>query len=298
MLKLIKKMRQASLLIGCFVYDFRVFLKGYGGLKRVDKEATESWLLQDIHRIEKGFTLRNPRSNYGWAVLRRLDGNIKLAKHNGQLSNGIERYLGSVMSAYRVKNEIPDDCAELALAESQDSYHANLPYRPKDLMGASFDKIIEKRRSVRQFDRETSLQNIERALAAARGTPSVCNRQYIGTSVLTGDEMSKALELQNGNDSFRSEIKQVLVVYARLRYLTSPYERYQGYIDGGMYCMNLINYLAFLGVGSCPLNWSATPRNDQKLKSLGVVPKNSSVVMMIAIGEVDDTISTASSRKI
>ena len=48
--------------------------------------------------------------------------------------------------------------------------------------------------------------------------------------------------------------------------------------------MSLIYALHSLGVASCCLNWSQSPKNDKLLRSLVDIKQNHTVIMMLAIG--------------
>ena len=61
-------------------------------------------------------------------------------------------------------------------------------------------------------------------------------------------------------------------------------EHYQHWIDGGMMSMSIIYALHSLGVASCPLNWSQTPKADKALRKALKIENNQTVIMMIAVG--------------
>jgi nitroreductase len=52
-----------------------------------------------------------------------------------------------------------------------------------------------------------------------------------------------------------------------------------------------------LGVASCPLNWSQTPKRDKQLRRAVKIRPNHTVIMMIAFGFPDDDNKVCSSSR-
>src|SRR3546814_1994141 len=70
--------------------------------------------------------------------------------------------------------------------------------------------------------------------------------------------IDRALSLQNGNRGFGHEIPCLLILCTDLSAFDTAGERYQHWIDGGMFSMSLVWALHALGYSSCCLNWSKT----------------------------------------
>ena len=140
--------------------------------------------------------------------------------------------------------------------------------------------------SVRDFDRKkVSNEDIEKAIVLALNTPSVCNRQASFVYYLnTRAEIDKALSLQNGNRGFGHEVPCLLILCADLSAFDTAGERYQPWIDGGMFSMSIIWALHSLGLTSCCLNWSKGPIDDLKLRKLIDIKNEHTVLMMLAVG--------------
>src|SRR3546814_8739546 len=76
--------------------------------------------------------------------------------------------------------------------------------------------------------------------------------------------IDRALSLQNGNRGFGHEIPCLLILCTDLSAFDTAGERYQHWIDGGMFSMSLVWALHALGYSSCCLNWSKTPSDGRK----------------------------------
>ena len=156
-----------------------------------------------------------------------------------------------------------------------------------------------KRHSVRQFtEMPVDRQLIDESLRRAQRTPSTCNRQCARVHVLTDPETkARALSFQHGNLGFGHQAGVVFIVTVDLFGFTNVGERFQGWIDGGMYAMSLIYALHSLGLGSCCLNWSEPPGVDRKMRVAMNIPDNELVIMMLAAGHVPKVFDVATSPR-
>jgi hypothetical protein len=74
-------------------------------------------------------------------------------------------------------------------------------------------------------------------------------------------------------------------------------ERFQCYIDGGIFAMSVLNALHYQKIAAVPLNWSHHVENDQKLRALGFVKPSEKVILMIGIGDAPAKFKIATSHK-
>ncbi|MBT9494513.1 MAG: nitroreductase family protein [Paucibacter sp.] len=161
-------------------------------------------------------------------------------------------------------------------------------------------QFFAQRYSVRQFDPAAVVEEqlIEQAVRMAQKTPSVCNRES-GTVFAVRDKarMNKLLALQNGNRGFGDQAGLLMIITSRQDTFLSPGERYQAWIDGGLFAMSLIYALHSLGLGSCCLNWSVEPEADLALKAASGIPADHAVIMMLAVGHLPEQFRVASSPR-
>lgn len=166
---------------------------------------------------------------------------------------------------------------------------------------APFGAFVRSRVSSRHFDPDKGVEPglIDEAVRLAICSPSVCNRQGWRVHCLTETaEIKAALSHQNGNRGFGERIRCLLIVTADLTVFDGVIERYQYWIDGGMFSMTLLLSLHHAGLGTVPLNWSALPSTDRGLRKDIDFPESESVIMMIGVGHpVGECLVPISSRR-
>ena len=158
---------------------------------------------------------------------------------------------------------------------------------------------VDAMRGVSGFEgRRNLVELIERAVRMAQRTPSVCNRQPWKAYAFTDPEQRKnLLSFQNGNRGFGDGAAQLLVVTSDLQHFTSVGERYQGWIDGGLFAMSLVHALHALGLGACMLNWSVTRETDAAMRAAAGIPDSELVIMMVAVGHLPERLRVAFSAR-
>ena len=164
---------------------------------------------------------------------------------------------------------------------------------------SSFDKFSESRKSVRNFTiNKIDDSLIKKAITLSKNAPSVCNRQPSKVYYIKDKEkIEDALDLQAGLNGFSDNIHQLLVVTTDVNYYYSVGERYQYYIDGGVYLMNLLYALHFYNIAACPANWAKEKDDEKKLKQIIPIKNSEKVICLIAIGEADENFRTTLSKR-
>ena len=159
--------------------------------------------------------------------------------------------------------------------------HANFCYSDAEL-----DKFFKMRRSQREYDeRPIELSQIRKIIDLARFTPSVCNRQSAKVYYSLDQKLiQKFLNYQSGNSPWSSKLSCLLVVTADQRAFFGSNERYQHYIDGGLFSMQIINAAHAMGLATCALNWSQHAHRDRKVRRIFNIENSHSIIMCIAIG--------------
>lgn len=300
-------------LLRAMAYDHRMYAAG-SGLFRADRHppSVEASLIKAYHRVEKGLALRDPRPGFGKDAVETVLQCISQLLRSGQVPleaaracRALDEYvrfnkqvgadigwMESRLSALR--HQLPQGLTDQqggTIAVTRDSIHAasRLDLRP----------FFASRYSVRQFaaqDVDSAL--VLRAVEMAQKAPSVCNRQCAMVyAVYDPTKMQSLLQLQNGNRGFGEQAGCLLLVTARLDTLLSVGERYQGWIDGGLFAMSLIYALHSLGLGSCCLNWSVEPEADRALKQRAGIASDQQIIMLIAVGHLPDQLTVAQSPR-
>lgn len=153
-----------------------------------------------------------------------------------------------------------------------------------------FESFLRNRHSVRQYTPEqVSDDLIRKVVANAQQSPSVCNRQTTRVYAFNSREtVQKILPLQAGNAGFRQEVSTLFVVTSNLEHFNLIGERYQGWIDGGIFAMTLALAIHAEGLGACFLNWSVEREADQTLRRALEIPDNEIVITCMSAGHLKD----------
>jgi len=269
----------------------------------------DAYITMNYHRLEKGLSFRHSRPRFGRATVDELISLLRLTERFGERQPA--RVAVSALASYREAHAPEDryEPLETFLAErgsprleQEDALGGTKVVGREEVHAAALRDLrpfFASRHSVRDFDeREVDVDLIRRAVEMARFTPSVCNRQATRVHVLqTADAKRSALELQNGNRGFREQIDKVLVVTSDLRSFVSSGERYQSWIDGGMFAMSLVYALHSLGLGTCCLNWSVDWFTDRRLRKAIGLPPYERVIMLIAVGHLPERFKVARSAR-
>ncbi|WDE98563.1 nitroreductase family protein [Lentisphaera profundi] len=288
------------------------FLQSNGRVKTA--EQLSALVQADAHKIEKALAITNPRPGFGVAVVKRLRKNMLEYYHRFNFNSRLEIAYSTLLKYIDFNKkqqsldedleqlilQIEEEITELKMLDhkaagliefSKKDYHQN---SKKDL-----ENFFMGRYSIRQFsDEEVSMALLKKAVQLAAKTPSVCNRQSYHAFIFQGREKAQSvLSYQLGNRGFGEQVDSVITVTADLSCFFSATERNQAWIDGGLYAMSLMYALHSLGLGCCPLNWSVEPKRDCALKDASGISHSHSIIMMIAIGHLQDNFKVAKSKR-
>lgn len=286
------------------VYDFVRFYK-YGGWKinLDDKSQRNYYAAKVYHGLEKSLSFTNRNEESGWqnafTLTDIVDASIK-NKNFGFHDSVAISVLKQFLNIQNNKNTEKYIC----LAEKVKFFEENC-ILDKDIKSGVInvsdsdinesrlvnpEKFFNSRYSIREFSNEkVKLEEVTRAVSLALKTPSACNRQPWHVYHISEQSRVKiALSCQTGNRGFDHKIQDILIVCSDIRAFNPGNERYQHWIDGGMYVMSLIYSLHSIGIASCCLNWSCMKSSDVELrKYFPEIAGAHTVIAMIAIGYPD-----------
>lgn len=151
----------------------------------------------------------------------------------------------------------------------------------KKAAGESFDKFVFSRHSVRQFDtsKKVAVEDIEKAVALAKKSPSACNRQASKVYVFENSEDNSYIgKYVKGNTGFEAEVDKYLVVTADRACFYNAMEINQEYIDGAIFGTVLTYALHFYGIASCILQNGQDYKATDALKERLGIPESERIV--------------------
>lgn len=299
-----------------YAYDYRRFL-AFAGLNKSRQKRVERAARITLygHQVEKGLSLAKPRPGFGMAIipdlLKDLDaycgryGVVEPATAALAALNDYVAYHASVghpMAA--VADRLKDILDRHGVAPEQAAAWQGGAIRvTRDEIAAArlagFERFSGARHSVRQFARGAiPHEDVRRAVAIAQKTPSVCNRQSWRVHAYSDPEqVRRLLEVQAGSRGFGEQASALLVITVELGAFLGVAERYQPWIDGGMFAMSLVLALHDLGYGSCCLNWSKEPGDDRQLRAVAGIPASEQIIMLLAVGILLESFMVAQSPR-
>lgn len=283
------------------------------GEQRKYREHLESEIMRRYHVIEKGLSMPEFRPRFGVEMVTRLVDclqewdTLKSCKAEGSENNQISSAQAVLVVYAERHRKLGVDISDFLSAEVLAGIDAeNLasggtkPFEGVSLEdGAAFQRIVDNRVSVRDFDIEQkpSHELIQRAIEMAVKSPSVCNRQTWRVHAFEGERAQQMLSLQNGNRGFGHRIPTILIVTSDMRFLGGTIERYQSWIDGGMFSMTLLLALHSIGLGAVALNWSVGNAQDNAIRKEAGIPNYERIIMFIGCGYTAEGAIVANSQR-
>ena len=304
-------------------YDWGRFARfSFLGVKNADASqislaAAEAHARMGQHSIEKGLALRTWQSHRGYRAISSTDKHTRrvqkvhaaLGRVDGD--DFVTPAVASAMREYAARHKqegLPlPDVVQAALERLGPPRHDNISslarsyggtrlVTPDEVLassghvqGADLAPFFSSRHSVRQFDLARKVEPgliVEAVRRALEVAPSVCNRQGGRAYMLTSRAAkAAALQHQNGNAGWGHEAAVVLVLTAAQEsYVQGEKERYQGFVDGGMWAMAVLMSLHSVGLASCALNWAVDMRTDRSMRRSVGIPESDSILMLVAVG--------------
>lgn len=293
------------------LYDANRYLEastvlGYHPKHRTAQRGSE--LARHCHSLEKALAMPEFRPRSGAAALRAVIAHLDEDHRIATLPPGQRETAHAVLLAYREKHRaLKVDVSDLmrgwkppagpVRAEAGGTRPHASGEPPPD--PEAFRHLVETRHSVRHFDpaRVPEARLLDEAVRLATLSPSVCNRQTWRIHFFTGAEIQPLLALQSGNRGFGHTIPLLAIVASDMRQFTGGEERYQPWIEGGIFSMTFMLALHSLGIGTVPLNWSVTPETDIQLHRLAPIPPHERVAMMIGCGYAAESAQSPISKR-
>ncbi len=297
-----------------YSYDFWRYLAHAGmNISRSNRSERAARITLIYHQVEKGLSLANPRFGFGMKVIPGLLHDVDV--YVGRF--GIEEPAKTAMAAlaayvgFHERSGQEADFVKKRLAEIKRKHGISDEILQGWNGGTShitrsglltarnqgFKAFFESRHSIRQFSGGTiPREDARRAVELAQKTPSVCNRQPWKAHLYDNpSKISCLLEIQGGSRGFGEKASLVFVVTSELGCFVSAAERYQAWIDGGMFSMSLCLALHDLGYGTCCLNWSKEWADDKALRAAAAIAASEQIIMLIAVGTLPEEFEVARS---
>ena len=284
--------------------DRRLFYKNYMYSLPITKEKLEYDMLFEIHKLEKGFAVINNQRPFGLDKVKRIIRNInEYEKNNFDVSfaynlaySSLEEYI----KFYEDKNWI--DREEYKFVKDYMNKSKKYNYIPvgafdykkvdfiDELEKINFDKLLTTRRSVRNFSvKELEKKDIKKAIEMTLKTPTACNRQMCKIYYIKSNDNKKVVEkYAQGLGLFDLTNANYFVITFDISANHFIGERNQGWFNSGLVTMNFVNALHSLGIGSCPIQFGNSFKEEQNFKKLLKIPNCERIGVIITAGYYDE----------
>jgi nitroreductase len=163
----------------------------------------------------------------------------------------------------------------------------------------NFKEFALSRHSIRDFSNESvDYEILKEVFKLAQQAPSACNRQSVHVYAVYDKEIIlKLVDLQNHQRGFADNAKPLLVVSYEMKDWGAGEQWFGGYLDSGIYIMNLLYSLHYYKIAAIPLNWYATIENNNKLRAILNLPKSHVPVAFVACGYPIDEFKLVTSKR-
>lgn len=275
--------------------------------KRHNVESIKSSLRTSCHIIEKGLTMPKTRLGFGQDRVFTLINQINSAEKYENIKE-LETAVG-ILKNYDLFHKANSFKLDKNLQDSIDSVlrkYLNintleqLNYQRDEFFlfsDSNFSDFSNSRRSVRNFEKKASREQIEKSFSLALESPAACNRQLVKYHIYEKEaDIQNILKCQNGNRGFNHLIPQVCIITVDLN-MMGKNEQNDVYFNAGLFAMSLVYAFHHNKVACCMLNWAVGPKEDKLLRAASNIPIQESIAVLIAFGIPSKEINIAKSDK-
>ncbi|WP_252699693.1 nitroreductase family protein [Natronosalvus vescus] len=265
------------------------------------RENPRHRIIRNIHRIEKGLSMKNRRSVFAEGYIKETVHDVISAWKRNEHPDDQLYWAVDVLSKYFETVEVNDNIRGSKIIF--ESFLADINYEPgnrtpkprqefecEPVEHEDLKKLAEQRSSTRWFkQRKVPRERIDDALEVAIQSPTACNRQPFEFRIYDDDELIKEIvELPMGTKGYRENVPCLAVIVGKQRAYFHNRDRHVVYIDSSLAAMSFQFALETLGLASCCINWPAIPWREREMAELINLDNDEEVIMLMAIGYPDE----------
>lgn len=274
------------------------------------REKMRSYILMQVHIIEKGLSLADVKPWFGQPKINALIDNTynyfteyKDIKILYIVTSTIFTYLefnkgkdgtpGDIIRKYNDLKSLLGDYLEPNLEGGIEYIKKN-----SNICFRDYNSFVASRHSVRSFTGEAIDENLLcKALKIAETTPSACNRQpWYNYVVIDKQKIIKILSEQGGSRQFKDQVSALIITTSSSHFFFQD-EFNQMFFNTGLYSMNLLLALHSLGLGTIPLNMGINSNCLDSIRGICNIPNTEMPISLIAIGILPDEYKIARSPR-
>jgi nitroreductase len=304
LLKYYDKILRCFRIVRYFTFDTIYTLRNSKDSGHFTKDKSDANIMLVMHSIEKGMSFSNKKQGWG-------------SEKSERLTNLLERHISlfgidnRVIVAINILNQYLNDPFSTKAPNIRQKIKNLLSKNNillKDNIGGvkkivspietvlSYEQILnfyKSRSSVRSFSEiHITDEEIIKAKQIANFTPSACNRQSSKLYYVRDRKLiDRVLLNQFGGQGWCENADVLFVITSNSSFFSGEYERFQPYIDGGMYAINFDMALHALNIASCFKMYIRTPQKDVEFKKIIGIPCNEIPIILIFAGHYSDKLS-------
>jgi len=257
---------------------------------------------RNIHRIEKGLTMRPRKSVYAESyILEVVDYFSMLAsqKKKDKSHNSLIFWSRDVLDRY-FDSCSKDDVINEARSRYE-RYRGNLgekeylrvPFKQKKrkfiVKYDDFMSLVLNRKSVRWYlQKPVPAELLDKAILAGLQSPSACNRQPFEIRVFDKPYLVRRIaSIGGGVKGIYENFPCLMLFVGKLRAFQSERDRHLIYIDASLAAMSIVYALETLGLSSCLINWPEVHEYEKRLYETLSLSPDERVVLMMSVGYPD-----------
>lgn len=252
------------------------------------------------HALEKGMSFDNPRP-FGKDKVKeliRLFPDIKTENSSAiiivvntlrEYASFYEKHSWTNSDEYSLVKKFLHEAKDVALHEA-----GTKMITKEDIMkDASIDygAFMKSRHSIRAFSKQVlRKEDFKKAIEIARLTPSACNRQMVRAFFCDSKNAKDVVTTTIRHNLSGFDIKTVtpIVITYDASAFDGPRERNQGWLNAGLFTMNLVNAMHSLGIASCICEFQENLAAERNLKKALHIPDSERVAVTIMAGYYRD----------
>jgi nitroreductase len=267
------------------------------------KDKMQAHIMLTMHALEKGMSFCEKKNNWGGSKALFLCTQVKKYLRKYPIDERVSVAI-NILDSYK-KDVYGDKNPQIieSIEELSQKYRANIRANIGGVKSISmpsfqinYNKIFEfyeTRSSVRDFSKEPlSKEEIENVYRIVQTTPTACNRQACHLYTFQNkDVICELIENQLGDQGWCNKADTLFIVTVNQSYFNATYERFEPYIDGGMYAMNVIMALHAQKIASCCKMFIHYPTLEKRVKVIAGISNCERCVMFILAGHYKEEIT-------
>ncbi|MDD3747068.1 MAG: nitroreductase family protein [Anaerostipes sp.] len=270
--------------------------------KKYDENRFQAFVLRNVHSIEKGLSLENPRAGFGFEkiheLMEQIDfylsmGGTKNSTHIHMAIDAIQEYLDyHKMINYTDSNieQISKEynhlkCKSPVYTEKKGGirfiHRKNWSQEEKN----RFKNLIQSRHSIRQFSGENvDIDDLKEAINLAFYAPSACNRQAVRTYILSKEKKQEVGDWLDGVGGFANDVDTYVIVTGKQSYYYLSEHR-QYIVSASIAIGYLTLTLEMFSIGACVLQRPVVySKKWNEFKKKMNIPDDEQVIAFLGCG--------------